>query len=95
LRPPLWVLYGEQVRTGDVLRATIEQQICDADGHDDKGRQFRLDVLRDGSRVFTQTLSGLRRPEAIEDRPLALCVALKYANDGVSLRRVEPGDVAA
>ena len=74
------------VQCGDVLHATIDahHSVRLADGSEDIKRAFTLAVWRDGTSVFCSTFRGIQG----NGEPLALAVALKYANDGVKLRRL-------
>lgn len=89
-RPGTWVEGPDlNARSGDVLHATIDTHHLwkDVDGNRHVHRQFGLEIWRDGARVFASTLEGLEGHRDAGE-PLALAVALKYANDGVRLRRV-------
>ena len=84
----------KDVQVGDRLHATI----------DATARTFRLEVWREGSGCVVSCLLGMYRHISDDDgddalcsrmghhmergEPLALCVALKYANDGVTVRRL-------
>ena len=71
-----WPQPDLEVQMGDVVFVSI----------DATARTFGIEVVRGRSRVATSTLGRLEGSEPTA--PLALCVGLKYANDGVCLRRV-------
>eukprot|EP00966_Prymnesium_polylepis_P175039 4050278-Prymnesium_polylepis.1 len=71
-----WPQPDLDVQMGDVVVVTI----------DATARALGVEVVRGGSRVSASKLGRLEGSEPTA--PLALCVGLKYANDGVCLRRV-------
>ena len=95
--PGVWDLGDElNLRTGDVLLVTLDAGRAwrDVNGGDHVDRELTLQVWRNDTRAYAKCLRGLCGTAEIEE-PLALAVALKYANDGVHVRRMSlPGDRA-